>query len=400
MNKNIGCGAPIGAAPQDTSACTRRAAVLRGTALAAGLMGGFALRAQPVGGEDEILIGQSCQLSGPLAPMSEELRAGADWYIGQVNAQGGVNGRRIRILALDDAYDPRRAADNVRRLIERDKVFALFNLAGTPPVLAALPFAIENKVPVLAPFTGSDALRDSFQRYVFNVRAGYRDEIGKIVQHLGTLGMNRLGVAYLNNAFGKDGLAIAEAAAAKRGVSLVASAPLEVDGRGLQDAVRAIAAQRPHAIVLVSAGRITSDFIGAYRDVAAGAQFYALSVVSSRQLMHELGERSRGVIIAQVMPSPWSDATPAGRELAVLARRQGVAELSANHMEGYLSAKVLVEGLRRMGRNLDREAFVRALESLREFDLGGYRLSFSERNHNGSGYVELSAVGAAQRMMR
>ena len=349
--------------------------------------------------DTEILIGQSCQLSGPLAPLTRELQEGAGWYFEQVNVRGGVHGRRIRVVALDDAYDPRRAADNVRQLIEKRGVFALFNLAGTPTTLAALPVVREHKVPLIAPFTGTDVLRASFDRYVFNVRAAYADEIEKIVQHVGVLGIDRVGVAYMNNAFGTGGLDAVKSAAARRGVVLAAATPLAIDGSGLREAALELARARPPVIVLATAGRVTSDFIAAYPSSRAGAQFHALSVVSSQQLIEALGDRCKGVAIAQVMPYPWGSGTRLARELSELASRKG-AEVGYNHMEGYVSAKVLVEGLQQAGPSPTRESLVRGLEGLRELDLGGYVVRFSDRNHNGSNQVELTIVGASKRVLR
>jgi ABC-type branched-subunit amino acid transport system substrate-binding protein len=349
--------------------------------------------------DTEILIGQSCQLSGPLAPLTRELQEGAGWCFEQVNAKGGVHGRQIRLVALDDAYDPKRTAENVRQLIEKNGVFALFNLAGTPTTLAALPVLREYKVPLIAPFTGTDVLRSSLDKYVFNVRAGYADEIEKIVQHLSVLGIDRVGVAYLNNSFGAGGLDAVKSAAAKRGVALAAATPLEIDGSRLQEAAQDLARSRPPVIILATAGKVTSDFIAAYQSSGASAQFYALSVVSSQQLIQALGDRSKGVAIAQVMPYPWGNATKLARELSDLASRKAV-EVGYNHMEGFVSAKVLVEGLQQAGPSPTRESLVRGLEGLRELDLGGYVVRFSDRNHNGSSYVELTIVGASKRVLR
>ncbi|SFP28936.1 ABC-type branched-chain amino acid transport system, substrate-binding protein [Variovorax sp. 770b2] len=347
----------------------------------------------------DILIGQSCQLSGPLAPLTREIQEGAGWCFEQVNAKGGVHGRKLRVVALDDAYDPQRTADNVRLLIEKHGVFALFNLAGTPTTLAALPVVREHKVPLVAPFTGTDALRSGFDRYVFNVRAGYADEIEKIVQHLAVLGIDRVGVAYLDNAFGTGGLDAVKGAAARRGVALAAATPLAVDGSGLRASAQDLARARPPVIVLATAGKVTSDFIAAYSSSGASAQFYALSVVSSQQLIQALGDRSKGVAIAQVMPYPWGSATRLARELSDLAGRKGV-EAGYNHMEGFVSARVLVEGLQQAGPSPTRESLVRGLEGLRELDLGGYVVRFSDRNHNGSSHVELTIVGASKRVLR
>jgi ABC-type branched-subunit amino acid transport system substrate-binding protein len=349
--------------------------------------------------DTEILIGQSCQLSGPLAPLTRELQEGAGWCFEQVNAKGGVHGRQIRLVALDDAYDPKRTAENVRQLIEKNGVFALFNLAGTPTTLAALPVLREYKVPLIAPFTGTDALRSSLDKYVFNVRAGYADEIEKIVQHLSVLGIDRVGVAYLNNSFGTGGLDAVKSAAAKRGVALAAATPLEIDGSGLRESAQDLARSRPPVIILATAGKVTSDFIAAYQSLGASAQFYALSVVSSQQLIQALGDRSKGVAIAQVMPYPWGNATKLARELSDLANRKAV-EVGYNHMEGFVSAKVLVEGLQQAGQSPTRESLVRGLEGLRELDLGGYVVRFSDRSHNGSNYVELTIVGASKRVLR
>lgn len=356
--------------------------------------------AQGSAGAGEILIGQSGQLSGPLAPLTREIREGASWHIDQVNADGGVHGRRIRILAMDDAYEPQRAMDNVKQLIERDGAFALFNLSGTPTTLAVLPLLRQYGVPLLAPFTGSDALRQSLDRLVFNVRAGYADEIEKIVQHVNVLGLNRVAVAYLNNPFGRGGLDSARKSAARHGVTMLAEVPLDISGAGLQEAALQLARSSPPTVILATAGKITSDFIAAYQKVAGAAQFYALSVISSQQLIQALGDRSNGIAIAQVMPFPWGGATRLARELTALAGRAQAKEVTYNHMEGLVSAKVLVQGLRSMGPALTREGFIRALEGLRDFDLGGYAVRFSDRNHNGSTYVELTIVGSSKRVVR
>ncbi len=384
---------------REVSKPRRRALRILGAIAPALLAAPRLARAQPGGGDAEIRIGQSCQLSGPLSALTKEIQDGAALYFRQVNARGGVHGRSIRIIARDDGYDPARAAVNARRLIEEDGVVALFNLAGTPTTLATLPVVREHRIPLVAPFTGSGQLRSPFERYVFNVRAGYGEEIEKIVQHLSVLGIQHVGVAHLNNSFGKGGVAAVQSAVQKTSVSLVATTPLEVDGRGLKEAAAEMARVRPQAIILITAGKITSDFIGAYQAVAIGAQFYALSVVSSRQLIDALGDGSKGVAIAQVMPYPWGGASELSREILGLAKAQAM-QVTYNHMEGYVSAKVLVEGLKLAGQSPTPEALVHALESLHALDLGGFMVHFSDRSHNGSTYVELTIVGSEKHMVR
>jgi len=377
---------------------SRRRALRLAAAVAMAPLAGRLAHAQGDGGD--ILIGQSCQLTGPLAPLSSEIREGAKWYLDEVNRRGGVRGRRIKVIVLDDGYEPTRTAENTRQLVERDGVIALFNFAGTPTTLAALQTLRQSKVPLVAPFTGSDALRGTFDRYVFNVRAGYTDEIDKIVQHLSTLGVRRAGVVYLDNAFGKSGLVAAKAAAAKYGVTLAGEAPLQVDGRDLQEAAMTLKRSEPPAIILATAGKVTSDFVAAYLELAAGTQFYALSVVSSQQLTQNLGPRGRGVAITQVMPYPWGGGTRLARELTELAKSNGAAAVTYNHMEGFVSAKVLVEGLRAAGAAPSRESLVQALEGLHDVDLGGFAVRFSDKNHNGSTYVEITIVGNDKKIVR
>lgn len=350
--------------------------------------------------DHEVLVGQSGVLSGPLAPLAVELQEGANLYIERINASGGVHGRRIRILSMDDAYDPKRAADNTLKMIEQDRVFALFGYSGTPTTLASLPIIERHKVPLIAPFTGADVLRDNHSQYVFNVRARYSDEIEEMVRHLTTIGVRKIAVAYLNNAFGKSGLASVEAAMKKRGLQVSGAVPVEVESTQLAASVKTLAQVGPDAIILATAGKPTSDFIGAYQKTGLRSQFYALSVVSSYQLTQVLGEEGRGVVISQVMPYPWRRGTPIVDELQKLASAKGVRNLTYNHMEGFVYAKVLVEALRDAGRKLTREGLVRSLESMKGRDLGGLTVGFSQGNHNASTYVDLTIVGRDGKLMR
>ena len=361
--------------------------------------GGGAGAAEAGVADNEVLIGQSGVLSGPLGSLGLELQEGANLYIDRVNAAGGVHGRRIRLLSMDDAYDPKRTVENTRKMIEQDKVFALFGYSGTPTTLAVLPLVEQHRVPLIAPFTGVDVLRDKYSRYVFNVRARYSDEIEEMVRQLTTTGVKKIAVAYLNNAFGKSGLASVEAAMKKRGLQISGAVPVEVESTQLAASVKSLAQASPDAIILATAGKPTSDFIGAYQKTGLKPQFFALSVVSSHQLTQALGDESRGVVISQVMPYPWKRGVPIVNELQGLASAKGVKNITYNHMEGFVYAKVLVEALRGAGRKLTREGLVRGLESMEGRDLGGLTVGFSEGNHNASTYVDLTIVGRDGKLM-
>ena len=254
-----------------------------------------AVRAQDAaGGKDgEILLGQSCQLDGPLAAITTEVRQGASLYFDHVNAAGGVHGRKIRVVALDDAYDPKKAADNTKKFIDEEKVLALFQYAGTPPSLAALPIAEERGVPFIAPFTGSEGLRQASSRYVFNIKAGYASELDATIKQLASVGISRIAAVYLNNAFGTGGLASVEKSAKTYNVTLVAQAPLEVDGSKMAVAVEVVAKQTPQAVIVISAGKPSVDFVDAYMTAGHKTTFYMMSVISNAQLVQALGARAR-----------------------------------------------------------------------------------------------------------
>lgn len=361
---------------------------------ALGLAGGTAIAQDSAGVTDnEIVIGQSCQLSGPLAALTTEVRQGASLYFDHVNASGGVRGRKIRVVAIDDAYDPKKAAENTKKLIDEDKVLALFQYAGTPPALAALPIAEERGVPFIAPFTGSDGLRQPGSRYVFNIKAGYAAELDATVKQLASVGISRIAAVYLNNPFGTGGLASVEKSVQAHKVSLVAKAPLEVDGSKMADAVATVAKDSPQAIIVISAGKPSVDFVAAYLTAGHRSTFYMLSVISNAQLVQALGERARGVVVSQVVPSPWNQSMPISREFQTLAKAKGITEYTFSQMEGFISARFLVEALQRAGAKPTRATLVQAMESMKNVSLGGYPVELAPGQHSSGKFVDLLMMG-------
>ena len=171
-----------------------------------------------------VLLGQSAPLSGPSARLGEDYRAGALAWFEEVNRRGGVHGRSIRLLSLDDGYEPERTVRNTRRLIEDDRAFALFGYVGTPTVKASLPLVEREGIPLVAPLTGASLLRTPRRPMVFNLRASYRSEIDRMVDHLVRAGRHRIAVVHQDDAFGDDGLAAAGQALARHGLKPVATA--------------------------------------------------------------------------------------------------------------------------------------------------------------------------------
>lgn len=343
--------------------------------------------------DTEILIGQSSALSGPLSALSGEVRQGASLYFDHVNETGGIRGRKIKVVVLDDAYDTQKAAENTRKLVEEDKVLALFQYGGTPPSLAALPIVEESRVPFIAPFTGSDALRQKFSRYVFNIKAGYGTELDGMIKQMAAVGITKVAAVYLNNPFGSGGLALVEKSAATRKVSLVAQMPLEVDGSKMDLVVDKIAKAAPQAIIVISAGKPSVDFVDAYLKAGHHSTFYMLSVISNSQLVKALGERARGIVVSQVVPSPWNQSVGVSREFQMLANAKGINEYTFSQMEGFLSAKFLVEALRRAGSKPTRESLIHGLESMKSVDLGGYLVELSPTQHSSGKFVDLLILG-------
>lgn len=368
----------------------RRRIVLAATAAACvEVMPAVAAPRGDAAAEGDIVLGQSCQLTGPLAALTTEVRLGARLHFDDVNKSGGIHGRPVRVISLDDAYDPKRSAANTLKLIDEEKVLALFQYAGTPGSLAAMPIAEERRVALFAPFTGSDALRSKQRRYVFNIKAGYGDELEAMVRQIGSMGISKAAVVYLNNAFGTGGLAQVEKSAAAHNVQLLARAALEVDGAKLDATVAAAAQNQPPAVIIVSAGKPSVDFIDAFLKAGHRSMFYMLSVTSNTQLVQVLGGRARGIIISQVVPSPWNQSSKLVREFQKLARAAGVADFTFSQMEGFMAANVMSDALRRAGRAPTREGLVRALEETRHLDLGGYVIQLSPSQHSSGKLVDL-----------
>ena len=268
----------------DGARATRRRVLVSGLGAALGLPALAQAPARQTIEPNAIVIGQSCQLTGPLAALTEEVRFGASLCFDKVNAQGGIGGRPVRVLSLDDGYVPDRATQNTRRFIEDDKVLALFHYAGTPSSLAAVPLAEKNKVPFVAPFTGAQSLRNAQNRQVFNIRAGYQQELEAMVRHLSVIGSTRVAAVYLNNAFGNEGIGFVRRFVQDYKVELVGAHVVENDGSNMAQVAQELAAAKPEAILLVTAGKASVDFVAAYKKTGLHATYYMLSVTSNVQL--------------------------------------------------------------------------------------------------------------------
>lgn len=355
------------------------------------LLAGFnTVRAQT---GNKIILGQSAAFTGPAAQLGIQFHQGAKVWFDQVNAQGGVGGKSIEIKKLDDGYEPDRCAANTRQLID-EGVFALFGYIGTPTSLAALPMVKAEKVPFIAPFTGAMGLREPYNKNVFHLRASYNDETALIVKQLTNLGLKKIAVFYQNDAYGKAGLDGMTLALGALNLKLVAQATVERNSVDVAGAVKTLLAAAPDAVVQISAYKSCAAFIRASHKAGYGGTFYNVSFVGTQALADELGKEGAGVVVSQVVPSPYNTARPITREFVdSIKKAGGDAQANFSSMEGYLAAKMFTEGLRRAGgKGATREGLILGLESMGSQSFGGFAVNLSSTHHVASSFVELSML--------
>jgi ABC-type branched-subunit amino acid transport system substrate-binding protein len=347
-----------------------------------------------------VTVGQSAAFSGAAAELGKDMRNGIQAYFDQVNRAGGVHGRKLVLKSLDDGYEPPRAAENTRKLIQED-VFALLGYVGTPTSEASKPIFTEARVPFVGAFTGAELLRSPLNRYIFNVRASYYAETDAIVELLTKLDLKRIAVFYQNDSYGKAGLTGVERAMTARSLKVVGVGTVERNSVDVAAAVKEIAAKDPQAVVLISAYKSCAAFIKAMKKAGVHPQFMNVSFVGSKALAAELGVEGQGVGISQVVPFPWFIGTPIVKDYQRnLNASNNAAEVGFGSLEGYIAARVFAEGLRRAGPNPTREGFVSAMETLRDYDIGGFFVTYTPNDHNGSKYVDLTVIGREGRFMR
>jgi ABC-type branched-subunit amino acid transport system substrate-binding protein len=346
--------------------------------------------------DTQIVIGQSAPLTGPAAQLGIRLRLGIEAYFKQVNAEGGVAGRSLKLVSLDDGYEPQRTVANTKTFIDAGDVFALLGYVGTPTTLAAKPLIDQAGIPLIGPFTGAMALRQPVDPYIFNIRASYDDETRKIVDQFVFLGLKKIAVFYQDDAFGMAGLSGVEKALAAHGLKPVATGTVKRNTVDVARALDSILPAKPDLIVE----------IGTYTEVAAfnrqaiargyGGQFANVSFVGSEALAKALGPQGNGVIITQVVPFPFSTVTPLVREYqAAMSAIGHKDDYDFTSLEGYIDAKVLVQALRKAGKNLTRASLIDALNGMGNENLGGLTVRFSPTNHSGSDYVDVTSITAS-----
>lgn len=351
--------------------------------------------AQSAGVSDtEIRIGQSCALTGQAQLLGKGMRDGARVYFRQVNAAGGINGRKIRLITMDDGHASNASIVNTKRLIEDENVFLLFGYVGAAPSKAALEIAQENSVPFFGSMSGAAFLREPVNRYMFNLRASDAREIEALIQKLvQERGAGKFAAFYADNPVGQVGLKIIRAALQRQGQELVSTVNYASNTLAVEPAGQELLAVQPDTVLLIGAAAPCAKLIIMMRNWGSDAVFAATSSVGSEALGIQLANKGLGVTISQVVPFPYDRRVPLVAEYQTLTGEFGEeTETGFVGLEGFMAAKALCTILKNMGNPITRDGFITAAESQRETDLGGIKITFRPDNHQGVNDVFFTQV--------
>ncbi len=337
-------------------------------------IGSLAARGDEVGVRpDAILFGQAAALEGPSSALGQRMRQGIVAAFNEVNARGGVHGRRLELISRDDGYDPDRSVAQTLRLIDDDKVFALIGAVGTPTAAATIPITSARGIPFIGPFSGAEFLRDLELANVVNIRASYGAEAEDWIKHLTEdRHFTRIGIFYQDDAFGRDGLAGVKRALARRGLELAAEGTFERNTRAVGSAWHMLKRAEPEAIVMVGTYGPCAEFIKLAHRSGFYPTFVNISFVGANALANELGPDGDGVIVSQVVPFPWDNS------LKLVADYQAAQKaidptLTPDFvsLEGYISGRLAAAALEKVGPNPTRAGLMRTINEVGRFEISG-----------------------------
>jgi branched-chain amino acid transport system substrate-binding protein len=341
--------------------------------------------------DNEILIGSCSALEGPSHFLGTETVAGAKAYFALTNDTGGVDGRKLKLISYDDSYDPAKTEACFNRLMEQ-KVFALGFFVGTPTAVKYIPMAESNKIPLVGLFTGAQTLYVPLRHWVVNVRASYFDETREQIDGLwGTLGYKKIGVVYPEDAFGAAVLEGVKAALKAHGAEPIAVASYQRQTAQVGGAIDTVKAANPEAVVVVGPSNTVAPILKQSHAKGWKPLFLTVSFVGTDELILEAGPDAEGTVITQVVPPYYlTDFKTVALYRRTLSKYLPAAQPNFVSLEGFVDAMVLVEGLKRAGKDLTREGLIRGIESIHELDLGlgpQLKLDYSAKDHKGFDHV-------------
>ncbi|HRE13161.1 MAG TPA: ABC transporter substrate-binding protein [Usitatibacteraceae bacterium] len=339
----------------------------------------------------QIVVGQSAPLTGSNAEIGKDIRDGAAAWFKRVNESGGIGGKKIEFVSVDDRNDRKTAGANAVKLVNERGAVALFGFASATLSLDAMPVVKERKVPFFAPFTGADAIHKQ-NNLVFVMRASYADELEKILEHWKNLGADRVTVVHYDDEIGNQNFATVErimqrAGKKATGVKLKRNADVE------KAQVDAIIASDPQVIVATTLYGATAQVVKALKAAGKPYNITSLSFVGPSQLAKAAGSDAAGVSVAGVVPPPAKSIVPVIKECGEAIKKAGIPELNYTNLEACIAAKVLTEAMRRAGKEVTRESLYKALNGLGTLDVGGYTVTFGPDQRHGNRYVELAVIG-------
>lgn len=341
----------------------------------------------------DIVLGHSGDLSGSTAALTTDYVRGMNAYFDDLNKRGGIRGEKIKLISLDDGFNPDKTVENTKALIETHNAVALVGYRGTANMLKILPIIQAAGIAQIGNTSGAKSLRDPYVPGVFHVRASTTDEIEAAVNHAWTIGIKQIAVLYQDDAFGKEGLEALNAAMQKKGAKPAAVAPVPRATVDVAKAVDVIAAAQPQAVMLIGQAKPNAAFIKALRLKGVSPQFFALSLSSG--LHAELKEPAAGVIVSQVVPYPFTElGNTVVREYQTIISATADKKFSYNSMEGFLNAKLVARAMQKMSGPPTRAKIISTLESFTNEDLGGFSLTYSKQSNLGSRFVNLTMIRA------
>jgi branched-chain amino acid transport system substrate-binding protein len=348
----------------------------------------------------QLRIGQPSGFTGSVASGVKENTEGAALYFDAVNARGGINGQKIELVSVDDKFDPLLTVELARQLITEQHVLALFLNRGSAHAKALLPLLEQYQVPLVAPSTGAMIFHKPVNPWVFNVRATYQHEAAAAIEHLARMGITQVALLQTDDAFGTDGAAGAQQGFAKIGQKPLLLEKFPRDKPDFSALAQKVAKSEARAVLIIGSAGNTAEAVAALRAAGSRARIVTLSNNASAGFIKLLGDNARGVIVTQVFPNERGINYPLVKEAQELAKAKGLSGVTPAMLEGFAAAKVLAEGLRRAGAKPTGASLRDALESLKDFNLGGLSLSYSPASHTGLDFADISIIDASGKFMR
>ncbi|MDZ7812653.1 MAG: ABC transporter substrate-binding protein [Ideonella sp.] len=348
----------------------------------------------------QIKVGQTAGFTGPVAAGVKEITDGAKLYLDHINAKGGIQGQRIELISMDDEFVPAKAAANAEELMANKSVVAMLLSRGTPHTEAIAPLLSKFRVPLIGPSTGARVLHSPVNPWIFNVRAPYRTEAVRAIDHLVTTGVNKIGMVYVDDSFGADLLAGAQEGFAKHQLQPALQASFSRSKPQFDAILSQVQKLNPQALLVAGSGQAVADLTQQLRATGNRSLLVTFSNNASLGFVKQLGTQGRGVIVTQVFPHERSRNFGLVREAMEIAKQLNRPEPTPAMLEGFSAAKVLVAGLNRSSREAGRENLRRALDAITRLDLGDMVLGYSAEDHTGLDYVDISIIDGSGKFLR